>query len=64
MSQLEDLLKGWLNNKQNDIIKCFITKSSEHGLLNDMEKILAAHSIPPDLRESSIGPEEPSTHKR
>jgi hypothetical protein len=54
-------LKGWINNKQNEIIKSFVTKTSDHGLLYELEKVLSAHSIPPELRENSIGPESQTT---
>ena len=57
------MLKGWLDHKQNDIISTLVTKTAAHGLLYDLEKVLKAHSIPPELRENSIGPESLSVQR-
>ena len=58
------MLKGWLSHKSNDIISTLITKTGEHGILFEMEKVLKAHSIPPELRENSIGPESLSVQRQ
>lgn len=35
VEDIEKMLKGWLKDDgQNTIIRCFITKTQEHGLLH------------------------------
>ena len=46
------MLSGW--GKENDIIKSFVRGK---GMLQEVEKVLAANSINVELRENSIGPE-------
>ena len=50
--QIQTMLQGW--GKENDIIKNFVKGK---GLLQEVEKVLAANSINTELRENSIGPE-------
>lgn len=63
LEQLEEMLKGWLKQKNNDIIKPLVNMDEEYGILHEIEKVLKAHSIPDELRENSIGPESLSVQR-